>query len=103
MPIEGVRAAGGNWFQIIRFAVMPQVLPNFISYTLLRFEINVRAASVIGFVGAGGIGQELMLVIRQFIYQDISAIVLLIIFIVILIDVGCEALRHRIIGSQALR
>lgn len=102
MPIDGVKAAGGNWFQIIRYAVLPQVLPNFISYALLRFEINVRAASVIGFVGAGGIGQELMFVIRQFIYQDISAIVLLIIAIVILIDVSCEALRHRIIGTQAL-
>ncbi len=100
MPIEGVKAAGGNWFQIIRFAVVPQVLPNFISYTLLRFEINVRAASVIGFVGAGGIGQELMFVIRQFIYPDISAIVLLIIITVVLIDLSCEALRHRIIGGE---
>lgn len=102
LPIEGVKAAGGDWFQIIRYAVVPQVLPNFISYSLLRFEINVRAASVIGFVGAGGIGQELMFVIRQFIYVDISAIVLLIIATVILIDLGCEALRHRIIGEQAL-
>lgn len=102
MPIEGVKAAGGNWLQIIRYAVVPQVLPNYISYTLLRFEINVRAASVIGFVGAGGIGQELMFVIRQFIYVDISAIVLLIIATVILIDLGCEALRHRIIGGQSL-
>ncbi len=102
MPIEGVKAAGGNWFQVIRYAVIPQVLPNFISYILLRFEVNVRAASVIGFVGAGGIGQELMFVIRQFIYQDISAIVILIIITVILIDLGCEVLRHRIIGGQAL-
>jgi phosphonate transport system permease protein len=102
MPIEGVKAAGGNWFEVIRYAVVPQVLPNFVSYTLLRFEINVRAASVIGFVGAGGIGQELMFVIRQFIYADISAIVLLIIATVILIDLSCEALRHRIIGEQSL-
>ncbi len=102
MPIEGVKAAGGNWFQIMRYAVVPQVLPNFLSYALLRFEINVRAASVIGFVGAGGIGQELMFVIRQFIYVDISAIVLLIIATVVLIDLSCEALRHRIIGAQAL-
>lgn len=101
-PMEGVKAAGGNWFQIIRYAVAPQVLPNFISYSLLRFEINVRAASVIGFVGAGGVGQELMFVIRQFIYVDISAIVILIVVTVILIDLGCEALRHRIIGGLAL-
>jgi phosphonate transport system permease protein len=75
-----VRAAGGNWFQVIRYAVLPQVLPNFASYALLRFEINVRAASIIGFVGAGGIGQELFFVIRQFVYTDVSAIVLMIVF-----------------------
>ncbi|QJT07943.1 phosphonate ABC transporter, permease protein PhnE [Oceanidesulfovibrio marinus] len=95
--LEGVKASGGNWYQMIRYAVVPQVLPNFLSYTLLRFEVNVRAASVIGFVGAGGIGQELMFVIRQFVYTDISAIVLLIIFMVSLIDISCEHLRHRII------
>jgi len=100
--LQGVRAAGGNWLQAIRFAIVPQVLPNFLSYALLRFEINVRAASVIGFVGAGGIGQELLLVIRQFIYPDISAIVLLIILAVSVIDISCERLRHGVIGKEAL-
>jgi len=99
-PIEGVRAAGGNWFQIIRLAVIPQVLPNYLSYALLRFEINVRSAAVIGFVGAGGIGQELMFVIRQFVYTDISAIVLMIIATVSLIDMTCEKLRHQFIDEQ---
>jgi phosphonate transport system permease protein len=99
-PVEGVRAAGGNWFQIVRLAVVPQVLPNFLSYALLRFEINVRSAAVIGFVGAGGIGQELMFVIRQFVYTDISAIVLMIIVTVSLIDVSCEKLRHQFIEDQ---
>jgi phosphonate transport system permease protein len=101
-PLEGIRAAGGNWFQVIRYGVVPQVLPNFLSYTLLRFEINVRAASVVGFVGAGGIGQELMFVIRQFIYVDISAIVLLILFMVSTIDITCEKLRHYAIGKEVL-
>lgn len=100
--IEGVRATGADWFQILRFSVVPQVMPNFVSYALLRFEINVRAASVIGFVGAGGIGQELMFVIRQFVYQDISAIVLMIICTVAVIDIGCEKLRHHIIGNEEL-
>jgi phosphonate transport system permease protein len=99
-PVEGVRAAGGNWLQIVRLAVVPQVLPNYLSYALLRFEINVRSAAVIGFVGAGGIGQELMFVIRQFVYTDISAIVLMIIVTVSLIDVSCEKLRHRFITGQ---
>jgi len=80
-----VRAAGAGWVETIRFAILPQVLPGFASYALLRFEINVRASAILGFVGAGGIGQELYLVIRQFIYQDVSAIVLLIIATVALI------------------
>ena len=101
-PVDGVRAAGGNWAQAIGFGVVPQVLPNFASYTLLRFEINVRASAVIGFVGAGGIGQELYLVIRQFIYTDISAIVLLLVATVALIDIVCERLRHRMIGAHVL-
>jgi phosphonate transport system permease protein len=101
-PAEGVRSAGGNWWQLVRFAVVPQVLPNFASYTLLRFEINVRASSILGFVGAGGIGQELYTVIRQFIYVDISALVLLLIAIVALIDITCEHLRRRLIGEKAL-
>lgn len=100
--VEGVRAAGGNWFQVIRYAVFPQVLPNFTSYALLRFEINVRSAAIIGFVGAGGIGQELFFVIRQFVYTDISAIILLIILTVSLIDINCEKLRHHLIGKEAL-
>jgi phosphonate transport system permease protein len=97
--LDGVTASGGSWFQTIRYAVLPQVLPNFMSYTLLRLEINVRAASVVGFVGAGGIGQELMMVIRQFFYKDISAIVLMIIVTVSLIDIFCEKIRHRVIGE----
>ena len=86
---------------MIRFAVVPQVFPVFLSYTLLRFEINVRAAAVIGFVGAGGIGQELLFVIHQFVYSDISAIVLLIMLTVSVIDMACEQLRHRVIGLEA--
>lgn len=102
-PIEGVRAAGGTWAVIMRLAVLPQVLPNFASYALLRFEINVRAASALGIVGAGGIGEELYLSVRQFEYPDISAILLLIIAMVSIIDLGCEAVRHRLIGRDTLR
>ena len=102
-PVEGAYAAGANWCQMLRYAVLPQVLPNFLSYTFLRFEINVRAASVIGFVGAGGIGQELMFVIRQFVYSDISAIVLLIVVTVALIDMSCEKLRHYTMQMEGMR
>ncbi|WP_376098348.1 phosphonate ABC transporter, permease protein PhnE [Roseomonas sp. CCTCC AB2023176] len=98
-PWEGVRAAGGTWAQGARYAILPQVAPNFLSYLLLRFEINVRGASVIGFVGAGGIGQELYLVIAQNYYEEISAIVLMIVAVVILIDLLSDRLRKRIIGE----
>ena len=102
-PLDGVRAAGGSWLETMRFGVVPQVLPNFASYALLRFEINVRAASVIGLVGAGGIGEELYFVVRQFEYVDISAIVLLILLTVSAIDISCERLRHGLIGDAAVR
>src|SRR5262249_41784861 len=97
--LEGVRAAGASWAQVMRFAVVPQVLPNFASYALLRFEINVRQATVLGFVGAGGIGEELLLAVRQFVYPDISAIVLLIIATVAVIDMSCERVRSRLMGE----
>lgn len=100
-PLEGVRAAGGNWFQTIRYAVVPQVLPGFVSYTILRFEISVREATIIGFVGAGGIGQELMFVFRQFLFSDISAIVLMIVLLVSAIDMSCEQVRKRLIGQES--
>lgn len=101
--VEAVRATGANWAQCMRYAVLPQVLPNYLSYGLLRFEINVRSAAIIGFVGAGGIGQELYFVIRQFIYSDVSAIILMIIVTVALIDITCENLRMRLIGESYVR
>jgi phosphonate transport system permease protein len=96
-----VRAAGGSWAQACRFAVLPQVLPNLLSYALLRFEINLRSASVIGFVGAGGIGEELYKVLAFNYYEEISAIVLLIILAVVAIDMLSERLRHRAIGAPS--
>jgi phosphonate transport system permease protein len=99
-PVEGLRATGANWLQMVRFAVLPQVLPNFTSFSLWRFEINVRTASVIGFVGAGGIGQELYTAIRMLYYEDISALLLLLVATVMLIDVGCEKMRHAMIGKE---
>lgn len=102
-PVEGLSAAGASWIQTVRFAVLPQVLPGFASYTLLRFEINVRGAGVMGFVGAGGIGQEFLVAIRNFYYTDVSAILLMIIATVILIDLGTEQIRHRLIGMGTKR
>lgn len=95
-PVEGVRSAGGRFSDAVRFAALPQILPNLVSYALLRFEINVRASSIVGFVGAGGIGQDLFVAIRKFYYTDVSAILLMIIVAVSLIDLGTERVRHRL-------
>jgi phosphonate transport system permease protein len=100
-PWEGTESAGGNWVQCVRYAIVPQVLPNFLSYVLIRFEINVRGATVIGFVGAGGIGQELYQVISFSYYQEISAIVVLIVLSVSIIDLASEKLRTLAIGRTA--
>lgn len=97
-PMEGLRASGANWWEMVRYGVAPQVTAGFLSYALYRFEINVRAASVIGFVGVGGIGQELYVAIRQFVYADISAIVLLIVVAVSLIDQVSGYLRRSVIA-----
>jgi len=99
-PVEGVRSTGAGWISCMRFAVLPQVTAGFASYTLLRFEINVRGASVMGFVGAGGIGQELVVAIRKFYYSDVSAILLMIIASVFVIDIGTGWIRGRLFGRD---
>ena len=99
-PVEGVRAAGGSYVQIVRFAAVPQVLANFASFALLRFEINVREATVLGFVGAGGIGQDLMEAIRKFYYSDVSAILVMIIAVVMTIDISTQYLREALTGRR---
>jgi phosphonate transport system permease protein len=99
-PVEGVRSTGASWISCMRFAVLPQVAAGFAGYTLLRFEINVRGASVMGFVGAGGIGQELVVAIRKFYYSDVSAILLMIILSVFVIDIGTGWIRARLFGKE---
>jgi len=96
-PWQGLQAVGATWLQSVRFAIFPQVLPNFLSYVLMRFELNVRGATVIGFVGAGGIGQELYSVISFNYYQEIGAIVVLIVLVVSVIDMMSERLRRAVI------
>lgn len=99
-PVEGIRGVGGNWFEEMRYGVVPQVMPNFISYTLLRFEINVRASSIVGFVGAGGIGTELNRVISLYSDDRVVAVLLLVVLTVTLIDLLSERLRTHFIGKE---
>lgn len=102
-PVEGVSSTGAGWATTVRFAVVPQVLSSFLSYALVRFEINVRGAAVMGFVGAGGIGQDLLEAIRKFYYADVSALLVMIIATVVVIDLVSERLRHRLLSLEAPR
>jgi phosphonate transport system permease protein len=98
-PVEGLRAAGASYVQTIRYAALPQVMASFATFALLRFEINVRGATVLGFVGAGGIGQDLMEAIRKFYYSDVSAILVLIIAVVMTIDISTQYLRRALLSE----
>lgn len=98
-PIEGVNAAGASWLGVVRYGVLPQVMPSLASFTLWRFEINVRSSAIIGFVGAGGIGEALFTAVRLLHYEDVSALLVLLVVTVALIDHLCGLLRHRLIGS----
>ncbi|MHC1725472.1 MAG: phosphonate ABC transporter, permease protein PhnE [Syntrophobacteraceae bacterium] len=93
-PVEGIRATGANALQEIVFGVIPQVLPLWVSYSLYRFEANVRSASVVGMVGAGGIGVILYEEIRSFHYAETTALLLIIIVFVSLIDLGSARIRR---------
>ena len=101
-PIEGLRSVGASYIEMVRFAAVPQVLASFSTFALLRFEINVRGATVLGFVGAGGIGQDLMEAIRKFYYSDVSAILVMIIAVVMTLDISTQYLRRALIGEGAM-
>jgi phosphonate transport system permease protein len=96
-PVEGVRATGANRMQEIVWGVIPQVAPLWTSYALYRFESNSRAATVLGLIGAGGIGQILFESLNAFAYAQLSAIILVIIVAVSLIDLLSQAMRSRLL------
>ena len=101
-PVEGATATGASRASGIRFAVVPQVISNFASHALLRFEINVRSAAVMGFVGAGGIGLHLSEQIRVLEWNKVSFLVLMILLTVAVIDWISNRLRFAIIGRSAV-
>ena len=96
-PVEGIRATGANALHEVIYGVIPQVLPLWISYSLYRFESNVRSATVLGIVGAGGVGMLLWEYIRGFYYAETSAIIILIIVSVSLLDMLSQRLRKMVI------
>ena len=97
---EGLRATGARWLERVRYGIVPQVLPNFVSYTLLRTEINVRASTIIGAVGGGGIGQLFRLSIGQNHAAKTYAIVIMLLVTVICVDQFSGWLRRRLVGNQ---
>jgi phosphonate transport system permease protein len=96
-PVEGVRATGASALEEILYGVIPQVLPLWISYSLYRFESNVRSASVVGMVGAGGIGVVLFEAIRSFQYAETCAVMIIVIVFVTGIDLVSAKIRERFI------
>lgn len=96
-PAEGVRATGATSLDEIIYAVLPQVLPLWISYALYRFESNVRSAMVVGMVGAGGIGVVLYEAIRSFDYASTAAVLIMVIVVVTAIDLASAWLRAKVI------
>jgi phosphonate transport system permease protein len=95
--VEAIRATGAGYTQILSFAVLPQILPDLISFTLYRLETNIRAASVLGLIGAGGIGYLMNTSFRTFQYQEAAAIVLVLIALVMLVDYLSSRLRARVV------
>lgn len=95
-PIEALEATGAGKLQVIMFAVFPQAFPQFISYNLYWFEVGVRSATVLGMVGAGGIGFELITAIRLFEWREVGLILLFILAMVTVIDLASTYIRSRI-------
>jgi phosphonate transport system permease protein len=102
-PDDGLRAVGANWAERVRYGMVPQVLPNFVSYALLRTEINVRASTIIGAVGGGGIGE----IFRRSLSNDhpakTYAIIILLFATILLIDWLSGWLRQKLVGNAAFQ
>ncbi len=96
-PVEGIRSTGASRLQEVLYGIIPQVAPLWSSFTLYRFETNVRSATVLGIVGAGGIGQSLYENIRSFQYGATAAIVLIVVLTVVLIDLGSAQIRKGLV------
>jgi phosphonate transport system permease protein len=96
-PVEGIRATGASTLEEIRYGVLPQVMPLWSSYTLYRLETNVRSATVLGIVGAGGIGQSLYENIRSFNYSDTAAIILIVIATIVIVDMLSALIRKMLV------
>jgi phosphonate transport system permease protein len=96
-PVDAITATGATRLQVLRFGVLPQVLPLFLSYVLYRLEGNIRAATVLGFVGAGGIGFYLQTYLRMIDYPAASTVLLVTVAMVMVVDLVSSKLRERLV------
>lgn len=98
-PVEGLASVGSTWSQRMWFAVLPQVAPNYLSYSLMRFEINIRASAILGFVGSGGIGYDLRNAMSwgKGRYDEVAAIFILLLGTIIIVDQLSSFYRNRLV------
>ena len=96
-PVESLQSTGANKLQILFYGIVPQVLPQFISYTLYRWEVNIRVAAVLGFVGAGGLGQRIYVAISLFFENQLLTFLIFIYVLVTIVDYLSAYLRRRMI------
>ncbi len=96
-PLDAARAAGGSHLAAVRAAVFPQVLPNYVAYSLYTFELNLRASTVLGLVGAGGIGQLINVARSAFRYDQVAVIIVEVFVVVFVVEVISNALRRRLV------
>lgn len=101
-PVEGLASTGASWGQQIWLGILPQVAPNWLSYGLMRFEINVRASAILGFVGSGGIGYDLKLAMQWGggRYDQVVAIFLLLFLAIVAIDQASSYARNRLVKGR---
>jgi phosphonate transport system permease protein len=96
-PIESLQSTGANKLQIFFYGIFPQVLPQFISYTLYRWEVNIRVAAVLGFVGAGGLGQRIYIAISLFLENQLLTLMIVLYVLVTFVDYLSAYLRRKVI------
>ncbi len=102
-PLESLTAAGATKAQIIRYAVLPQVVPSFIANTLYRFDVNIRLSIFLGVVGAGGIGFELIMAMRLLEYREAMAAIVVILILIVLCEKISDLLRRQVLGQEVLQ
>ena len=99
-PVEAIQASGGGWLSGVRWGLLPQVFPTIVAHWLFRFEINVRASAIFGLIGAGGIGGEISSQVQFRNWQNVSAVLIMVVVMVLVIDALSGAVRRRILAGS---